>query len=66
MDVSSNEIEDELYVSLWHKTLGDVAHTNSLCKAFVCSPERIFYAYYSEEPSHSIEDGMSSRDKVQD
>ena len=46
--------------------LGDTVHTNSLGKAFIRSLKRIFYVYYSRAPDHSIEDEMSSRDKVQD
>ena len=46
--------------------IGDAGYTDSLGKAFSCSPERIFYAYYSGAPGHSIKDGMSSKDKVQD
>ena len=46
--------------------LGDAIYTNSLDEAFIRSLERIFYAYYSGAPGHSIKDGMSSRDKVQD
>ena len=46
--------------------LGDTIYTNSLDEAFIRSLERIFYAYYSGAPGHSIKDGMSSRDKVQD
>ena len=46
--------------------LGDAAYTDSLGKAFIHSPERIFHAYYSGAPRHSIKDGIPSRDKVQD
>ena len=46
--------------------LSDAVYTDSLGKAFIRSPKRIFYAYYSGAPSHSIEDGMSYRDQVQD
>ena len=46
--------------------LGDGVYTDSLGKAFIRYPERIFYAYYYVAPDHSMGDGMSSRDKVQD
>ena len=46
--------------------LGDAVYTNSLGKEFIHSPERVFYAYYSGVSGHSIEEGMSSRDKVRD
>ena len=44
----------------------DAVYIDSLGKAFICSPERIFYAYYSGEIDHSIEVGTSSRDMIQD
>ena len=53
-------------ISLRHDMLGDAVYTDSLGKSFICSPEKIFYAYYTGAPGHSIEDGMSSRDQVQD
>ena len=46
--------------------LGDAVYIDSLGKAFIRPPKRIFYAYYSGAPGHSIKDGMSSKDKVQD
>ena len=52
-------------ISLRHEMLGDAIYTNSLDEAFIRSPERTFYAYYTGAPGHSIE-GMSSRDQVQD
>ena len=46
--------------------LSDAVYTDSLGKAFIRSPKRIFYAYYSGAPGYSIKDSMSFRDKVQD
>ena len=46
--------------------LGDAVYTDSLGKSFIRSPEMIFYDYYTGAPGQSIEDGVSSRDKVQD
>ena len=45
--------------------LGDAVYTDSLDKEFIFYPKIVFYAYFGEL-NHSIEDGMSSKDKVQD
>ena len=53
-------------ISLKHDMLGGSVYTDSLGKAFIRSPERSFHAYYTRAPGLPIEEGMSSKDNVQD